>query len=255
MHLRFISVLIASTFFLSACVSPGSHPDDPYESFNRSIFKFNTVVDSIFLKPPAELYNNITPAPIRAGINNAYLNVNMIPSVINDVLQAEWNDAIKDTWRFIINSTLGIGGIFDPAGLTCHLPAHSNDLGLTFAKWGDKKSPFIMLPLLGPSTIRDGMGLLFNFSLFTPYPYLHQDAVIYGILGFRYIDLRAQMLATDKLIEESLDKYTFLRDAYLQNRNYLITGQQEDTSGMLYVDETENKPINLLTQSPYERAQ
>ena len=252
MRLSIASVFAASTLVLSACVSQGTQSDDPYESINRSIFKFNMAVDAILLKPPAQLYDTITPPLVRSGINNAYLNVNMIPSVANDLLQAEWAYALKDTWRFIINSTIGIAGIFDPAS-TCQLPPHSNDLGLTFAQWGDKKSPFIMLPLLGPSTIRDGMGLLFNFTFFTPYPYLHQEGVIDGILGFRYIDLRAQMLDTDKLMAESLDKYTFLRDAYLQNRNYLITGKQEDTSGMLYVDDDANAGSpNLLTQAPNE---
>ena len=251
MRLRIAFVFAASTLLLSACANKGTQPDDPYESINRSIFKFNTALDAVFLKPPAKLYDAVTPALVRSGINNAYLNINMIPTVANDLLQAEWNTAIKDTWRFIINSTLGIAGIFDPAS-TCALPPHSNDLGLTFAKWGDKKSPFIMLPLLGPSTIRDGMGLLFNYTLFTPYPYIPQDAVIYGILGFRYIDLRAQMLDTDKLMAESLDPYAFLRDAYMQNRNYLITGKQEDTAGMLYVDDDAAGSPNLLTQTPHE---
>lgn len=252
MRLRFSALLVVSTLLLSACANKGTRPDDPYESVNRSIFKFNTKLDALFLKPPAQLYDKITPAAVRSGINNAYMNINMMPTVANDLLQGEWTYAIKDTWRFIINSTIGIAGIFDPAANTCQLPPHSNDLGLTFAKWGDKNSPFIMLPLLGPSTIRDGMGLLFNYTLFTPYPYLQQDAVIFSILGFRYVDLRAQMLDTDKLMAESLDPYAFLRDAYLQNRNYLITGKQEDSSGMLYVDDEGTGSPNLLTQSPNE---
>jgi phospholipid-binding lipoprotein MlaA len=239
-----------STLLLPACMNKGPNPDDPYEASNRAIYRVNNVLDKLFLKPPARLYNAITPAPVRAGINNFYLNINLIPSVVNDLLQTEWTYALKDTWRFIINSTLGLGGIGDPASSTCQLPPHSNDLGLTFAKWGDKKSPFIMIPLLGPSTIRDGMGLLFNYTLFSPYPYIPQDTIIYGLLGFRYIDLRAQMLDTEKLMDESLDPYAFLRDAYLQNRNFLITGETQDTSGMLYVDDEASNNPNPLTSTP-----
>jgi len=238
-----ISILALNTLLLSACVK-GPNPNDPYESTNRSIYRFNDAVDKIILKPPAKVYKIITPDFIRAGINNTYRNINMLPTVVNDILQADLTNTIKDSWRFIINSTMGIGGIFDPAS-RCNLPEHSNDLGLTFAKWGDKQSPYVIIPFLGPSTIRDGMGLLFD-SLFLPYFYIPQDAIIYGILGLRYVDLRAQMLDTEKLMDESLDRYAFMRDAYLQNRNYLITGKKEDTSQALYVDDD----VNLLTENP-----
>jgi phospholipid-binding lipoprotein MlaA len=243
------SLVVTSTLLLSACVSKGPNPDDPYEAINRPIYRFNVALDNIILKPPAKLYRTILPAVVRRSINNAYNNVNMLPSIANDILQWDWNNTIKDTWRLIINSSLGLGGLFDPAS-TCNLPAHSNDLGLTFAKWGDKKSPYIMIPFLGPSTIRDGMGLLFDYTLFTPYPYIPQDTIIYGILGLRYVDLRAQLLDTEKLMDDSFDKYAFLRDAYLQNRNYLINGKQEDSSEALYVDEDTHSSLNLLAETP-----
>lgn len=247
--MRFLktSILALNTLLLSSCAGVGSNPNDPYESTNRAIYKFNDRFDRLILKPPAKLYKAITPDFVRAGINNAYRNVNMLPTVANDLLQADWNHAIKDSWRFIINSTMGIGGLFDPAS-RCQLPDHSNDLGLTFAKWGDKKSPYIVIPFLGPSTIRDGAGLLFD-ALFLPYFYIPEDAIIYGILALRYVDLRAQMLDTEKLMDDSLDRYTFMRDAYLQNRNYLITGKQE-SSEALYVDEDANSNVNLLTENP-----
>jgi phospholipid-binding lipoprotein MlaA len=238
-----ISIFVLNTLLLSACVK-GPNPNDPYESSNRAVYQFNDSVDKAILKPPAKLYKAITPNFVRAGINNAYRNINMLPTVANDILQADWNNTIKDSWRFIINSTMGIGGIFDPAS-RCSLPEHSNDLGLTFAKWGDKNSPYVMIPFLGPSTIRDGMGLLFD-TLFLPYFYIPQDGVIYGILALRYVDLRAQMLDTEKLMDGSLDRYAFMRDAYLQNRNYLITGEKKDTSQSLYVDDD----VNLLTENP-----
>jgi phospholipid-binding lipoprotein MlaA len=234
MRLKYLP--IAGSMLLSACISKGSNPADPYESINRKTHEFNRVFDAIFLKPPAKLYKAIIPAPIRAGVNNFYNNVNMIPTFANDLLQGEWNHAMKDVGRFVINTTYGVGGLFDIASRSKELPPRSNDLGLTFAKWGDKNSPYIVIPFLGPSTIRDGMGMMFNYTLFTPYPYIPSDTVIYSLLGIRYVDLRSQMLETDRLIEESIDQYAFIRDAYLQHRHFLITGEQSD-DGALYVDE------------------
>ena len=236
---------MASSLLLTACVTKGSNPEDPYESINRKTHAFNTVIDSAILKPVAKVYKAVLPSPVRSGINNAYNNVNMLPTVANDLLQADWNYAIKDTWRFIANSTLGIAGILDVA-TTFNLPPHSNDLGLTFAKWGDKKSPYFVIPLLGPSTFRDGMGLMFDYALFTPYPYIHSNYLLYSLLGIRYIDLRSQMLETDRLIDESFDKYAFIRDAYLQHRHFLITGEQQEV-GSLYVDD---EGEDLLTDTP-----
>lgn len=241
---------LASTLILTACVTKGTNPDDPYEALNRKIYKFNIAFDTVILKPPARVYAAVIPARVRAGVNNVYDNVNMIPTVANDLLQADFNFAIKDTWRFIINSTLGVAGIFDPAS-TFKLPPHSNDLGLTFAKWGDKKSPYIVIPLLGPSTIRDGMGLLFNYTYFTPYPYIQSDAVIWGVLGLRYIDLRSQMLDTEHLMDDAIDKYSFMRDAYLQYRHYLMTGEQQQETSSLYVDdEADEASDTVLPEVP-----
>lgn len=227
-----------SLALLSGCCGlKGNNPKDPYEPINRKIHNFNTAFDATVLKPPARLYKAALPPQLREGINNAYNNVNMLPTVANDVLQWEWNDAIKDTWRFLINSTFGIAGIFDVAASSFSLPPHSNDMGVTFAKWGDTNSPYIVLPFLGPSTIRDAFGITIDYSIFTPYPYISNDKILYGILGLRYIDLRSQMLETDHFIAEAIDPYSFIRDAYLQRRQYLITGTQEEDLGSLYVDE------------------
>jgi len=236
---RFISFTL-TIFLLSGCMKHGPNPIDPYEPINRKIYQFNHNFDAVLLKPPARVYHAVVPSFIRAGINNVYDNINMIPTVANDVLQWEWTYALKDTWRLIINTTMGVGGIFDVAN-ACSLPAHSNDLGLTFAKWGDKHSPFVVIPFLGPSTLRDAVGLMFNYALLTPYPYINNDAVIYGLIGLRYVDLRAQMLETDRLFAEAIDQYSFIRDAYLQHRNYFINGTQsmQQNPSNLYVDDNE----------------
>ena len=224
------------TGLLAAFVIQAEGAFDPYENINRKIFTFNQAFDATMLKPLAIGYKKILPAPVRAGINNAYDNVNMIPTVFNDLLQAEWQFALKDTWRFIANTTIGLAGIFDVAK-DMGLPPRSNDLGITFAKWGDTHSPYMVIPFLGPSTYRDAMGLMFNYTFLTPYPYIPSDSVIYGLLSLRYIDIRSQMLENEGLINEGFDKYTFIRDAYLQHRNYQIIGAAQEDSTTLYVAE------------------
>ncbi|STX52252.1 lipoprotein VacJ-like protein [Legionella busanensis] len=239
MRLNVKLTAVLSSLFLSSCIHTGTNPDDPYEPLNRKVHNFNMAFDATMLKPPAKLYTAVVPAPVRASVNNFYNNINMIPTVANDLLQADFNYALKDTWRFFINSTFGIGGLFDVAN-DFGLPSHSNDLGLTLAKWGHKKSAYLVIPFLGPSTIRDGAGMLGDYFL-TPYSYISFDnyIILYSLLGLRYIDLRAQYLDKERVLEEALDKYTFLRDAYLQNRNYRITGElatNDSDTDELYVD-------------------
>jgi phospholipid-binding lipoprotein MlaA len=235
MRLKSMLVGVTSALLLTGCACKGTNPSDPFEPFNRKVYQFNTTFDSIFLKPPATIYRAAIPARVRKSVNNFFNNLDLIPTVGNDLLQAEGKWAIKDTWRFIINSSLGVGGLFDVAQ-TFGLPPHSNDLGITLAKWGDKKSPYLVIPFLGPSTLRDGAGWLFQFALYSPYVYINNDAVVYSLLALRYVDLRAQLLDADRMMDVALDKYAFMRDSYLQYRNHIINGNQEVNS-TLYVEE------------------
>ncbi|OGV28454.1 MAG: ABC transporter [Legionellales bacterium RIFCSPHIGHO2_12_FULL_35_11] len=234
--LAVITLSVYIFILASCCTQSGVNINDPYESINRKTYQFNRAFDATFLKPLARLYKKIIPDTVRISINNIYNNINMIPTAINDGLQGDYKNVIKDTWRFVINSTLGIGGVFDLAATRFELPQHSNDLGLTFAKWGDKKSPYVVLPFLGPSTIRDGMGIAFEYPLITPYTYITNIALLYDILGLRYVDLRAQLLDKESLMQDALDPYTFIRDAYLQYRNFRINNEVADLSGNDYVD-------------------
>lgn len=241
MRLNVIFCSLLSSLILTACAHhQGTNPIDPYEPLNRKVHQFNMTFDAIVLKPPAKIYKAVVPPLIKKGINNAYNNLDLLPTIANDLLQAEGHWAIKDSWRLFINSTLGIGGLLDVAN-TFGLPPHANDLGLTFAKWGDKKSPYLVLPFLGPSTIRDTSGWLFQFCLYSPYVYIKNDTIVYSLLGLRYVDLRSQLLDTEPLLEQAIDQYTFIRDAYLQHRNYLITGSQQD-AGALFVEDAEESP-------------
>ncbi|WP_298623343.1 VacJ family lipoprotein [uncultured Legionella sp.] len=237
MRLTVTCATMVGSLVLTGCVHKGTNPIDPYESFNRKVHNFNMAIDATLLKPPAKLYVTVVPAVVRKGVNNAFNNLDMLPTIANDILQAKGKWAIRDTWRFTINSTLGVAGIFDVAS-KFGLPPHYNDLGLTFAKWGDKNSPYLVIPFIGPSTIRDGTGWLFQFALWSPYVYMDNDALAFGLIGLRYLDLRSQLFETERLMNEALDKYSFIRDAYLQHRNYLITGAEQD-NGSLYAEDVQ----------------
>lgn len=241
--LRFIASILGacSTLLFSGCAHKASNPIDPFEPVNRKVHAFNMALDHAILRPAARVYRSVLPAPVRAGVNNFYNNIYMIPTVANDLLQGKWRAASDDAGRFVINTSIGIAGLFDVAK-DYHLPLHKNDLGLTFAQWGYKKSKYIVIPFLGPSTFRDGISMAVEYTFMTPYPYIADGLVLNILLGVRYVDLRSQFLDTDKLLDEALDQYTFLRDAYLQNRNYLISGENSPTNpdnvdDPMYVDE------------------
>ena len=249
MRLILCFLLISLALGLEGCQLTGPNQEDPYEPLNRKIYNFNNRLDSILFKPIAKGYAHVMPNFSRAIINNFFTNINMLPTVANDLLQRDFTHSSQDAHRFVLNSIVGIGGVFDPA-TKYGFPLRSNDLGLTFAKLGDKHSPYIMIPFLGPSTVRDGMALIFDYTIFTPYPFI-PVIPLYSLLAGRYVDLRAQMLDTDRLISESLDKYSFIRDAYLQHRRYLISGEnaQDNDNGALYVEEqTPATPSNPLPE-------
>lgn len=225
--MRVISLILTLILplFLAACAPKGSNPVDPYERINRKIHAFNMVVDNAIFRPPALFYVTLVPSPVRRSVNNFFNNVNMVPTIANDILQLDRHYFLKDTWRFFINTTFGIGGLFDPASHFGFAP-HSNDLGLTFAKWGDTQSPYVVLPFAGPSTIRDTVGVGIEYAVFSPYAWIFGGVNTYavGVMGLRYVDVRSNYFDTEKLLREALDDYTFMRDAWLQNRQYHITG-------------------------------
>jgi phospholipid-binding lipoprotein MlaA len=216
---------------------------DPFEKINRNTNDFNLAFDATCLRPPARLYQAVIPAPVRAGINNMFTNVHLITSMANDLLQGDWSYTVKDFWRFFINSSIGVAGFFDVAAnpKTFNLPPHTNDLGLTFAKWGNPTSPYLVLPFLGPSTIRDGISIAFDYAIFSPYPFM-TAVYFYPVFGIRYVDLRSQLSDQEALLKQSLDQYTFIRNAYLQHRQYVITGEQPNM-GALYIDEDNVLPV------------
>lgn len=204
-------------------VAEQQEPVDSFEKYNRFVFRFNDVLDRAVLVPIALAYQAVLPAPLRTGIANFFNNINTVPVLINDGLQGHFYQATADAWRLVINTTIGVVGIFDVAKEIGLEPNLDEDLGLTFAQWGWTESSYFVLPFLGSSTLRDALGKPIEARFMTIYPYITPVRDRYLLLGLGLINTRAQLLKFDKLLQESaIDKYVFLRDAYLQRRAYLI---------------------------------
>lgn len=202
---------------------PPAAEKDPYQGFNRAMFTFNDKLDIYFLKPIATFYNKVMPKPLNKGVHNVFENINTVPTIANDVLQANFYQASSDFWRLAINTTIGIGGLFDMAE-RMKLEPYQNDFGLTLARWGYTDSNYLVLPFFGPNTLRDGLiGLPVDYFAFSLYPYLEPPSFRYQVYVLGVIDRRAQLLKFQDVVDEaSYDKYVFVRNAYLQRRAYQI---------------------------------
>jgi phospholipid-binding lipoprotein MlaA len=220
-----VSLLALTCLTLFGCASlpPNSKPDprDPWERMNRATFKFNTAVDHAVLRPVARTYEKITPHVVRTGVSNFMDNLLYPVTMANDLLQLKFKSFGQDTGRFLMNTTIGIGGLFDPATRT-GLPKNDEDLGQTFGYWGSKPGPYVMIPLLGPSDVRDGLGRVGDIWLSPPH-YISNNYVSYGLWGVGLLDARYRLLPQDKLLDESYDPYLFLKNVYLQRREFLVT--------------------------------
>jgi len=198
-------------------------PSDPWQGMNRKVFAFNNTMDRWVLKPVAKGYAKVTPHLLRRGISNFFSNLSYPLVIVNDFLQGKFADGASDTGRFVMNTTLGIGGLFDPA-LGAGLEPHDEDFGQTFAKWGAGSGPYLVLPFLGPSDVRDGLGSAVGIAA-QPIRYLIDDErTRYGLTALNFIEIRASLLDAEQLI--SGDRYIFMRDAYLQRREYQIKDGQ-----------------------------
>lgn len=260
---KIIFSVILGLFFANISCATNTNPNDPYETYNRHAYAFNSTMDKILFKPVATAYNWVLPIFVRRGINNFFNNLDEIPVIANDLLQVDMMYAGQDFWRLLLNTSVGIGGLIDVADYIGIAP-HSNDLGLTLNKWGYQKTSFLVVPLLGPRTVRDSWGLLGDFTLFTVYPYMNSVALRNSLLGLWYVDLRAQALRFQSTIDVvSFDPYVFERDAYLQHRNAVIrknNGESEDavsaSNGVTLIpDETVADKITTNKPKPGKQKQ
>ncbi len=210
---------------LMPAVSQAASEEDPWESFNRPIFRFNDTLDTYALKPIAQGYQAVTPQFLEDGIHNVFGNIGDVGNLANNVLQGKLHDAGVDTGRLIFNTTFGLLGFFDVAK---HMGLQKNDedFGQTLGVWGLNSGPYLVIPFLGPSTVRDATGRVPD-SFLTPYPYMDHVPTRNVAMGVEIIDTRASLLSAERLI--SGDKYIFIRNAYLQNREFKVKdGEVED---------------------------
>lgn len=215
-------LLITVLCGLSGCATTNK---DPLEGVNRGIYKFNDVADKYALKPVAKAYKAVAPEPVRTGISNFFSNLGTLTTIVNDLLQLKFAQAFTDAGRFVINTTFGIAGFIDVAGKD-GIPKHNEDFGQTLGYWGVGSGPYLVLPILGPSTVRDAGGLAFDTVTSDPITYLHNTGQIRAhnqVRLVQFIDRRTQLLdAKDMVDDASIDPYAFMRDAYLQRRASLI---------------------------------
>jgi len=193
---------------------------DPWEKFNRRVHRFNNAVDRRVAKPLATAYVNVVPRPVRLGVGNFFNNLSQPVSAVNALLQGKPKQAGQSIGRFLLNSTLGIAGIFDPAS-AAKIPNKSEDFGQTLGVWGWKKSRYIELPLFGPRTFRDIVGMAGDAPL-SPIRQIEEDRVRVFLQGLQLVDLRAQLMSTDSFREGAADDYALVRDAWMQRRQYQI---------------------------------
>jgi phospholipid-binding lipoprotein MlaA len=219
--------LLATTLVLLAgCTIAKPRTDDPWEKFNRKVYHFNVKVDNAVIRPTAAAYRKVTTPKFRRVVSNFFANVRMPITIANDALQGEIKDALKGTGRFVINTTVGFLGLFDPAS-KMRLPPQETDFAATLAKWGVGEGPYLVLPLIGSTTARDVWRMPVDGTLFDPLGYYSRTHEYE--LGRQYwpsvmflVTLRARGIDAENLVEGAYDPYVFYRDAYRQRRLYTI---------------------------------
>ena len=215
-----MSRLIFSMMLLwSSAVLADENNPDPWEGFNRSMFAFNERLDRYVAKPVAQGYQAVTPEPVDRSVTHFFSNLGDIVVIVNDLGQLKFSQALSDTTRFLVNTTVGFFGVFDVAS-HIGLPKHNEDFGQTLGYWGVGSGPYLVLPFLGPSNLRDTGGRVMEYSSGLSYSELGTTAQGWTATGLYYVDVRADLLASESLITG--DRYTFLRSFYIQRREFLI---------------------------------
>ena len=212
---------------LTGCAAT-SNPKDPLESFNRTMFNFNDTVDQVALRPAAQAYRNVLPSFVQTGVGNFFGNLGDVWTAVNNLLQGKFANGLSDVMRVAVNSTLGFGGLLD-IGSEAGLTKHKEDFGQTLGTWGVESGPYIVLPLLGSSTLRDTAALPVDFH---GDPWGYTSPVNTRNVGsvVRIVDQRSLVLDASDLIEAAaLDRYEFVRDAYLQRRESRVRAKQSDS--------------------------
>ncbi|SDY87949.1 phospholipid-binding lipoprotein MlaA [Lysobacter sp. yr284] len=235
---------------------PGGY--DPWEKYNRKMHRFNNAVDRGVAKPLARAYTKVVPRPVRLGVSNFFNNLGQPVSMVNALLQGKPKQAAQSLGRFALNTTLGIGGLFDPA-TAAKLPNRSEDFGQTLGVWGWKRSRYFELPFFGPRTVRDAFGAVGDAPL-SPLRRIERDRIRIGLQGLQLVDIRAQLLPLDNLREGAEDEYALVRDSWMQRRDYQIFGDRLEKNGetalpdYLQDDSNPSVPANAMPVMPTDGA-
>ncbi|HUX90044.1 MAG TPA: VacJ family lipoprotein [Gallionellaceae bacterium] len=232
----FLRVSFLISLILSGCAStsPNTNPKDPYEGFNRSMYQFNDTLDRAVLKPVAQGYRAVMPDPGQKMVHNFFSNIDDIFVTGNDLLQLKFHQAASDFTRVWVNTIFGVFGLFDVAH---KLEKHNEDFGQTLGYWGVSSGPYLVLPFLGPSSVRDGAGLATD-SYFGVIENLDDIPVRNSLWVTNKVNLRAELLDSEKIIEGTVvDRYSFIRDAYMMHRQSLV--YDGDPPRVKYDDEDE----------------
>ncbi|WP_049622503.1 MlaA family lipoprotein [Frateuria defendens] len=217
---------LAAVILLAGCTIAKPRTDDPLQKFNRKVYAFNDTMDKAVIRPVAVGYRKVTNPPVRRAVSDFFTNIRMPITVANDLLQARPKQALQGTGRFLVNLTLGVGGFFDPAS-QLGIPLQETDFGITLARWGVPEGDFLMLPFVGPTTVRDVWRLPVDSYFFDPLSYYARNH------DFKYdqqylpsliylVTLRARAIDAESFLASAYDPYVFIRDAYRQRRLYQI---------------------------------
>ena len=227
--LKWLAVLVLA-LTLGACATTGQNGStpsktvkaDPWEPMNRAVFSFNETLDEYLIKPVTKAYRAVVPEVVRTAISNVFSNIGDIYTAVNNLLQGKPKEAVSDLGRVVINTTMGVFGIFDIA-TDAGLEKHKEDFGQTLGVWGVGSGPFVVLPVLGPSTVRDTAGWVVDIKTDLLINQVDDVGVRNSITGVRIVDARSRFLDTEGIVEEAaFDKYSFIRDAYLARRKNMI---------------------------------
>ncbi len=230
-------LLLASLAGCASVPEGSRHPGDPWESYNRAVYEFNDGFDRHLLKPATEAYVAVTPDLVQTGVSNFFANLDDARNSVNNLLQGRPLAAGSDLLRLTLNTTLGIGGLVDVAS-ELGLRKHNEDFGQTLGAWGLESGPYFMLPFLGPSSVRDTVGLYGDYYT-GPISYLRDDETRWGLRALYVIDLRADLLKVERVLGDGFhDRYASIRDAYLKRRESQIrNGELGAEQGQSLLDE------------------
>lgn len=233
--------LPAFALLLTGCATAPAQPTpgDPWERLNRSTFRFNDALDRAVVKPAAQAWERHTPRFVRTGVGNVLDHLEFTTTIVNDLLQLKLGATATDLGRFLVNSTVGLGGLLDPAS-SAGVPKNDEDFGQTLGRWGIGSGPYLVLPFLGPSTLRDGVGRGADAQTDLRVQLDLELEERLALAGLALVDQRAALLPADAALDAAFDRYAFVRDAWLQRREFLVRDGDVEPEDLTLEDPAED---------------